>query len=990
LSFSRAGIRRLCLLSIAVLSLLGIAPARGDIPLTSYRHDRWSLDEGAPGRINAITQSPDGFLWIGSVEGLFRFDGVVFEPIALAPAGSGHLVVSQLRTSRAGDVWIGLARGRGVRVWRDGRVIDPRMPNPSREVNDIAEDAAGGIWIARGGRGDNTLARYANGRWQEFGAAAGLPEQPVWAMLFARDGTQWVVCDATIVVRRPGQTRFAATGIAVGPRASLSEGRAGEIWLSDTRGTRRIAPEGGRPVFFPNPASIGGTRMLFDRDGNLWETTWTNGVLRIRAPGRPLAAGGADESPRLATFTAAAGLTSEQTHALFQDREGNLWIGTELGLDMLRPAAVVVEPGIPANSPTSYRLAAARDGTVYVADADGLYAIRPGAAPARLMRLRTPAEALCARRAGGVWLIDADAVLGIDGRRRAPVPKPAGIRAMGCAEDSAGRLWLPALDRGLFWRAGGAWHTWPELSAHRGVPGNIALTGAGRAAILFRAPPLARQDAPFVPLFDASSRVGGIEGLLPPPGAMLISGAQGLAVPTHGAILPAARYPWAASLNGAVQTATGDTWAIGDAGIVRLRSADLAQALLRPGRPVPTRIFDFRDGLNSFAQKAPGAQVAQGGDGRIWFLTRRNVVHIDPATLTTNHVPPAVIVRSIGARGRVYPPAADLHLPADTTGVTIAYTATSLTVPGRVAFRYRLLGQDARWIDARNQRSASFADLGPGRYTFQVIAANDDGVWNARGQSVSFTIARAFYQTWWFPILSATAILALLYLAYAARVRYLGGLIRDRLAERTLERERIARELHDTLIQGVQGLLMRFQAVADRLHDDAEAQAILLPALDRAEEMLIEGRDRVKGLRRLEERHLQRELRQVLDGQMFAASVAPALIHRGSPRRVAPEVVDDIIAIVNEALANAARHAGASIVEVHVDYGDRAITVVVRDNGAGISPEVLTAGGRDGHFGLIGMRERAARIEGRLTIESEAGQGTLLRLTIPARIAYVA
>ena len=841
----------------------------------------------------------------------------------------------------------------------------------------------------------NTLARYSDGRWTEYGAASGLPAEPVWGMLFARDGAQWVVTNSTVLLRPAGAANFRPTGIAVAPRASLAEGPGGGIWVSDAGRTRLIARENGRPLgsqpaFFAHPDRIGGTRMLFDRDGNLWQTSWNSGVLRIRSPDQPATPRGIDPGQPVAAFDAAAGLTSDQMHALFQDREGNIWIGTELGLDMLRPAPISVEPGIPANSPSSYRMAATRDGTVYVADATALYAIRPGASPARVMAIGTAAEALCADRADGVWLVVGDRIYHVEGASHATVPKPPGVTALGCVQDGKERLWLPALDHGLFWREDGMWHQWPGLTPDRGLPANAALTGAGEAAILFRTTPPEWPDVPFATLSPARSRVGGIEGLLPGRTAVFVSGAKGLEAPlTSGTgILSAAQYPWAASLNGLAQTAAGDTWAIGDSGIVRLRSSDLDRALHQPGGAVPYRLFDFRDGLNSFAQKAPGAQIVAGGDGRIWFLTRRNVMRIDPAALTMNHLAPTVIIRSLRADGRPVDLTSDPRLPAGTSTVQFGYTATSLTVPQRVRFRYRLTGFDDRWIDPGGQRSATFSGLGPGAYVFQVIAANEDGVWNQTGRTLAFTIDRAFYQTWWFRIIAAAVISLVLYLIYVARVRYLGGLIRERLAERTLERERIARELHDTLIQGVQGLIMRFQAVADRLAHDKQAQAILLPALDRAEEMLVEGRDRVKGLRRLDQRHLHRELEHLIESQAFDGPVDLSLTGRGAARLIAPDIVDDIVAIVGEALCNAARHAQPGRIEIHVEYGARAIELSVKDDGVGIAPDRLSPAAQPGHYGLLGMRERARRIKGKLTIESAPGAGTTVRLTIPARLAY--
>ncbi|GHC90039.1 sensor histidine kinase [Novosphingobium pokkalii] len=227
-------------------------------------------------------------------------------------------------------------------------------------------------------------------------------------------------------------------------------------------------------------------------------------------------------------------------------------------------------------------------------------------------------------------------------------------------------------------------------------------------------------------------------------------------------------------------------------------------------------------------------------------------------------------------------------------------------------------------------------------------------------------------------------------LLYLARVHYLGRLIRDRMAERMQERERIARDLHDTLIQGVQGLIMQFQSVADHLAHDPAAQAVLVPALDRAEEMLVEGRERVKGLRRLEDRHLRRQLQRVIDKQLTTARVS--LTIKGTVRPLQPDIADDIVAIAGEALCNAVRHAQAKAIEIQVEYGARALVLFVSDDGIGIAtPDAEDrAALTKGHYGLIGMRERARRIGATFAIESEPGLGTLVRLSVPARLAYIA
>lgn len=973
---------------VRILFALGLlcgvgASASAPDPLDGLRITHWSLEEGAPSRINSIAQSVDGMLWIGGVDGLHRFDGVTFERIDTAQ----HLVVSQIMASRGGDVWIGLGRSRGLLVWRGGVLRPSGMPGVSREVNDIVEGPDGAIWVARGGRSVRSLARLAHGHWEEFDRTSGLPEQPVWNILFARDGTLWVVLDHAIYRRRPGATQFEPTGLEVPARASLAKDASGGIWLSDRTGTRRVAQSGAGPIHvdhrLDHPDPAGGTRTLFDRHGDLWEATWSNGIARIVAPLGPPGSSG------VLSIGTDMGLLSSQTRAVFEDREGNIWIGTEMGLNMLRRVPVTIAPVIPRNAPSTYRLAVDKLGVVYVGEASGVFRIAPGAQPERVLATARPVEALCAAQSGGVWVITPDSVQRLGPSPSPPRTKPPAL-SQACVEDAAGRLWLPSLDHGLFLLEKGRWQTWPRLDASHGIPANAVLLPDGRAAIYFRAA-RPRRAMPFLALDDSMVASGGVEGLLLGQGTMLASGAFGLGAPLLPGrpVLTKDRYPWAASLNGFAQGSNGESWAIGDQGLVRMRTAELTRAFSRPGSPVTVRVFDYRDGANSFVPKAGGSQLVVGGDGRAWFATRRNVLSINPATLATNPMPPNVLIRDVTANRLRRPANEGMTLPPKTTRVEIGFTATSLSVPQRVQFRYRLLGSDETWTTVQNQRLAVFSDLGPGRYTFEVSAANEDGVWSRVPARLNFTIERAFYQTLWFRALVVLAVCAILYTLFNLRLIQVSGQIHDRMLARNRERERIARELHDTMIQGVQGLILRFQAVADRFAGDPEAQAVLLPALDRAEEMLVEGRDRVTGLRRMDDRNVVEELARLAEQDIYPAGLISPLQVTGKPRRLLPEMLDELVAVVCEALNNAACHSGASRIDIGVHFGRLHFTAFVRDNGKGIPRDFATARGRPGHFGLLGMYERARTMKGKLRIESAEGFGTEIRLIVPARFAYL-
>jgi signal transduction histidine kinase len=349
-----------------------------------------------------------------------------------------------------------------------------------------------------------------------------------------------------------------------------------------------------------------------------------------------------------------------------------------------------------------------------------------------------------------------------------------------------------------------------------------------------------------------------------------------------------------------------------------------------------------------------------------------------------------VTIWSVTAGDRSYPlTSAPLQLPVHTSKLQIEYTAGSLTLPERVHFRYKLDGADNEWQDAGGRREVFYTNLAPGEYSFHVTASNNDGVWNPVAASLNFTISPAFYQTTWFRVLCGFLCLILLWRLYDFRVAQIRAKVRSRLEERLAERERIARDLHDTLLQGVEGLVLRFQAVANRISRREPVGELLERALERADQVLEEGRDRVLNLR--EGAGAVGELAQAL----AAAGEQLALIYpaefRGSvegvPCDLHPIAREELLFIGREALSNAFRHAGAGVIEAEVSYGESTLKMRIRDDGRGIDPKVLKSG-RPGHWGLPGMRERARNIRGTLEVWSRPGAGTEIELSLRAELAY--
>ena len=367
---------------------------------------------------------------------------------------------------------------------------------------------------------------------------------------------------------------------------------------------------------------------------------------------------------------------------------------------------------------------------------------------------------------------------------------------------------------------------------------------------------------------------------------------------------------------------------------------------------------------------------------------------IDPHHLPINKLPPPVHIEQIIADRKTYDAVSQLHLPPSVRDLEIDFTALSFVAPEKVRFRYKLEGYDRDWHDAGNRRQAFYTNLPPRNYRFRVIACNNDGVWNEQGALLDFSITPTFYQRASFRVLCVVGLIALLLLAYQLRVRQLAGQFNRTLEARLSERTRIARELHDTLLQSFQGLLLRFQSVSNVLPaKPLEAKQRLDSALDQAAEAITEGRDAVQGLRSsaIQTNDLANGI--IAFGQELtntASAADPPVIDvevEGGPRQLNPVVRDEAYRIAGEALRNAFQHARAQRITVEIRYDMRRFRLRVHDDGQGISEETIRQG-HAGHFGLPGMRERAEVVGGQLEVWSKLDSGTQIELSIPGAIAY--
>jgi signal transduction histidine kinase len=408
-------------------------------------------------------------------------------------------------------------------------------------------------------------------------------------------------------------------------------------------------------------------------------------------------------------------------------------------------------------------------------------------------------------------------------------------------------------------------------------------------------------------------------------------------------------------------------------------------------------VFDSFDGARSgrgpFLMQPSATKTA---DGRLWFVAGAVVQMIDPRQTLQNRILPPVHIEEVVADRKSYSPHPGVRLPRLLRDLEIDYSATSFVAPQKVRFRYKLEGQDTEWQEPGTRRQAFYNDLRPGKYKFRVIACNNDGLWNEEGATLDFSIAPAWYQTVWFRVSFVGGFFLLLWALYQLRLQQLQRQFNMTVEARVNERTRIARELHDTLLQSFQGLMLRFQTVDEMLPArPGDAKRALEGALDRADQAISEGRDAITDIRTstLTSRDLEKSISALMTNlsEDFASGnggpVTFRVLVEGSPRALRPTLQDEIYRIARESLRNAFSHAQARHIETEIMYGE-SLRLRFRDDGKGIDPGVVEHGGRSGHWGLPGMRERAKQIGAQLEVWSELGAGTEVQLSIPGSLAY--
>jgi signal transduction histidine kinase/ligand-binding sensor domain-containing protein len=997
------------ILALMVLFHASVTAQTQSLPRLQVGHDFWGFKENAPQGTTRLAQTTDGFLWLGTPIGLYRFDGTRFE-LFHSPFGDELLStnVFGLLALKSGGLWIGYTFG-GFSFLNNGRVTNygGEIASLTGTVWGFAHRGDGTIWAAT----SSGLWKFEHSRWRPVGSEANAPSGPVAEVGFDQEGTLWTLSGTSsgpkkLLRRQRGSDQFQMVGddLVVAGFTLDADGNVVTNPESNPFSNQRSGGSGVRLATYP--VFRKGSSQIVDRANGVWIIPPEPVVLR------------ADASGRLSDVVREASPKNSQTYDLnpefggkLVDREGSIWFGDYKGIHRFFYSPLVKQE-LPetVTGLVSFNVVSVDDGAVWITAGNhggptNLCYVANGRvkllqkSPGDLLSFayRSSDKTLWMGGAEGLWrLVDANLV-------RVDLPKEmAGQSAFlqTITRDRGGGMWVSFGRHGLYRLAQGVWTSYGgrEDLPKTGVV--IEFTDSlGRVWFGYTKSQLAVLDDDHVQVFGPNDgiRVGNITSIYGRGAEIWIGGEFGLQQFDHGRFnsIQATDSELLRGISGIVETANGDLWLNGLGGIFHVRRSEISEALKNPAYQIRGDHFGTREGLPGFPfQLRPLNSAVEGTDGRIWFATSGGVVWFDPAHGRKSVPTPPITIQAISADDKTYQVDSELKFPAHTSSVQIRYAAISLSAPTAVHFRYKLKETDKDWHEVASAGPVSYRNLAPGSYHFSVAATDTNGVWSDKVATAEFAILPAFYQTRWFLVLCIAAALTALYFVYLLRLTQVARQFRARMDERVNERTRIARELHDTLLQNLHGLMFEFQAARNMFQKRPEEA---LQALDGAimgtEQAITESQDAIEALRS----PATEDLAQLINitGEDLAASRSGdhdsptfALTVEGQQRVLAPVIRDEVYRIAREVLRNAFRHSQARRIEAEILYDEDQLRLRVRDDGKGMDPQVLEKGRRPGHWGLQGVRERAQQMGAKLDVWSETGAGTEVQLAVAASVAY--
>ncbi len=948
--------------------------------LTQYNVSAWSIEDGLPqNTVRSVLQTRDGYLWFGTQEGLARFDGVRFKVFDMMSAPTMHSsYVGALLEDRAGRLWVTTSEGlhlydngefkafttaeglssnlttaifedrngnlwigtnRGLNLFRDGKFIahTAQAELEDKRVRSVCDDAQGNLWIGT----TAGLFRLRDGSLTPYTVRDGLAHEHIRALREDRAGTMWIGTEAGLSLLTNGELRSDARFAGKTIRA-ITQDRAGCIWLGGNYGLSRF--KNSELTTLPSDADLssGGVfSMREDAEGSLWVGTNSGGVRQFK-------------DGKFTNYTTAEGLADDLVRPMFESANGELWFGSEKGLDKFRDGKFVanytMRDGLSNDRVQS--IAQTRAGDLWVGTINGVNRFRDNEFTAYSM-----ADGLSNTNVIGLYVDDDDTLwVSTDaGLNRFDETKfvnynhfkeLAGVSIYALHGSLSKGLWI-GTGKGLFFLNG---DKLTAYTTHDGLSNDVVMS-------LY-------EDA------DGALWVGTYGG-----GLSRFKDNKFASITTRDGLFSAVVYA-------ILDDGRGDLWMSGNRGISRANQQELNGFADGKIARVNSTPFGTADGMKSFECNG-GFQPAalRTRDNRLWFPTIKGIAMVDPANIARNFYPPPVYLENIIADEQPIEFDGAVRLAAGTSRIEFHYTGLSFQAPEKVRFRFKLEGYDKDWIEADARRMANYMNLPPGDYRFRVIASNNDGVWNQVGASQSFRLNPHIYQTRWFYLLCLLAVAYAVWFAYRMRVR----IVEQRFALVLQERTRIAREMHDTVVQDVVGISTQLEAVSSVLETAPDkARSYLDQARRQARTSLDDARRAVWNLRQTanaEDDTLAVNLRRLAEQLTQDTALKIKFATDGMPHRLADNTEDNLLRIAQETILNALRHAAARTLQIKLHYESNHVRLSIADDGCGfdIDAKMNNSGI---HFGLLGMNERAASINGELVLRSASGQGTEVVVTV--------
>ena len=948
--------------------------------ITQYVHTVWRTDDGLPqNSVTAILETTDGYLWVGTQSGLARFDGVRFTVFdhTNTPVLKDDFI-TELAEDRQGTLWIATLNN-GIASFRDGAFTHMDAVGV-RAGWSVAVDSDDSLWI--GGYGG--LKHVRNGKAiKVYTTIDGLSNDRVGKIVVASDRSVWFSTMSGLNRLADGKVHVFTTrdGLPNDVVTGLYPAADGTLWVK-TRNSDVVRWINGHfePLVVPDVVGGNVRDMLLDRNGNLWIASGTEGLLRL-------------DGKQLSRFSSKDGLSSDAAVNLYEDREGNLWVGTTAGgLERFRDGSFTTyakEEGLSGDQANA--VIEDRAGDIWVTTTGGLDQLHGNQVRSfrsndkvldtwALLEDRA-SNLLVGTSSGGVLkLTDGQLVSMLSERDGIP---PYHISEI--FEDAMSRLWV----------------------ASRG--GGMALVVAGKTSMLTTANGLrsnglyavaeGRDGAIWIGSDDGLDKiVNGHVATFPMAknlaGALVIAlyfdSRDALWIGTFGRGLfrmENGRFTQYTthqglpddSVNSIVEDGARNLWIGSDHDVARLPRQDLDAVAAGTSKSMTPLVFGKADGMKS-AETTGGTHTAvwRARDGRLWFPTDRGVVVVDPAHLAIDDRPPHARIEDMVADEAPVLRTASVRLPAGTRRLEFRYTAPNLSSPERTGFRYRLDGFDEQWVTGGAQRVASYTNLPPGHYTFRVGSRVETGNWSSDEATLGFDLAPQFYQTWWFRMLCAVACLVLAWAAYRLRVGWLHA--RAAVME---ERQRIAREIHDSLAQGLSGIIFQTEAALLDMPPGVASRRVT-SARDLAKSSLDDARYSVLDLSApvLDQKDLSESIpsmaRQLAHGRVEDLEIN----FSGSAWATRPEANHHIVMIAQEAISNAIQHGHAHTIAIRLIYATDGLQMSVSDDGSGFTPNPAIQRHSRG-YGMRNMHHRAERLGATLDVASEIGKGTQITLHVP-------